>query len=59
MGLVTNLVAYKLGKSRGKRKERNSQSEAEDSRDPDCINYSMFCRQFGSCDGQKCEYEHE
>lgn len=56
MGLVTNLVAYKLGKSRGKRKERSSQSEAADSRDPDCINYSMFCRQFGSCDGQKCEY---
>jgi hypothetical protein len=57
MGLLSHVVAYKVGKSRGRRKE--ARSRAEDSRDPDCLNYSSFCRQYGSCDGQKCEYEEE
>lgn len=59
MGLVSHIVAYKVGKSRGRRKAERNYPEAEDSRDPDCLNYSVFCRQYGSCDGQKCEYEGE
>jgi hypothetical protein len=57
MGLLSHVVAYKVGKSRGRRKE--SRSSKEDTRNPDCLNYSVFCRQYGSCDGQKCEYEEE
>lgn len=58
MGLLSHVVAYKVGKSRGRKKERKN-NQPVDVRDPDCLNYSIFCRQFGSCDGQKCEYEGE
>jgi hypothetical protein len=57
MGLVSHIVTYKVGKSRGRRKAERNQPKAEDSRDPDCLNYASFCKHFGSCDGQKCEYE--
>lgn len=57
MGLISHVVAYKVGKSRGRRKAERDNSESSDVRDPDCVNYPIFCRQFGSCDGQKCEYE--
>lgn len=57
MGLVSHVVAYKLGKSSRRRKSEKNRPELPDSRDPDCINYPIFCRQYGSCDGQKCEYE--
>jgi hypothetical protein len=56
MGLVNHLITYQIGKSRGRRKSEKERPLAADSRDPDCLNYSIFCRQFGSCDGQKCEY---
>lgn len=59
MGLLSHVVVYKVGKSRGKRKARRDMPELPDSRDPDCLNYASFCRQYGSCDGQKCEYEEE
>lgn len=55
MGLISNFVAYKVGKSRGRREER--QELDIDTRDPDCLNYPIFCRQYGSCDGQTCEYD--
>lgn len=58
MGLLSHVVAYKVGKSRGRKKERQ-ENQPVDTRDPDCVNYAIFCRQFGSCDGQKCEYEGE
>ena len=54
MGIFTNIIAYKVGKSRGKR-----DSEVvfvNDSRDPECLNYESFCKNFGSCDGQECNY---
>ena len=57
MGLISHVVAYKVGKSRGRNNAERSRPEAEDSRDPDCVNYSIFCRQFGSCNDQQCEYE--
>ena len=25
-------------------------------RDPECLNYESFCKNFGSCDGQECDY---
>lgn len=57
MGLLSTYVAYKVGKSRGqKRAERSSRT---DTRDPNCINYQMFCANYGSCDGQTCEYQEE
>lgn len=54
MGLLGHYVAYRIGKSQGKRLEKNSRP---DTRDPDCINYSSFCETYGSCDGQRCEYQ--
>jgi len=35
---------------KGKKPRRSSKSN------PECINYQLFCKNFGSCDGQKCEY---
>lgn len=58
MGLVSHVVAYKFGKSRGRRKAERDY-DAPDARDPNCVNYPIFCRQYGSCDGQKCEYDEE
>lgn len=57
MGLFTTYVAYKVGKSRGKRSARNASFSG--TRDPDCINYQMFCSNYGSCDGQVCEYPED
>ena len=60
MGLLSHLISYKIGKSRGKktaRKEHAERQQQYDERDPDCLNYAIFCRNFGSCDGQQCEYD--
>jgi hypothetical protein len=54
MGLLGTYIAYQVGKSRGKRAAGKS---AKDTRDPDCINFSIFCENFGGCDGQRCEYD--
>lgn len=56
MGLVSHVVAYKIGKRRGRREEQNS---APDARDVNCINFARFCENYGSCDGQVCEYEED
>jgi hypothetical protein len=57
MGIITNIIAYKVGKRRG---SRDSETVVvHDSRDPECLNYESFCKNFGSCDGQECEYDDE
>jgi len=56
MGLLSHVVAYKVGKSRGRRRAERDAPDTPDARDPDCLNYAIFCRQYGSCDGQRCEY---
>ena len=57
MGLITTYIAYKVGKRRG---ERDTEVVyVNDSRDPECLNYESFCKNFGSCDGQECEYDDE
>lgn len=60
MSLVGKFLTYRLGKSRGRRAERRRAEQermTHDERDPDCVNYAMFCMTFGSCDGQTCEYD--
>ncbi len=41
------------GIRRKRKKSRSKQVET----DEECLNYALFCRSFGSCDGQVCEYE--
>ena len=59
MGLLTTIIAYKVGKRSGRRKAERNQDEPEgpDERDPECLNYASFCLNYGSCDGMACEYE--
>jgi hypothetical protein len=57
MGLFSHVVTYKVGKSRGAKAERKrARSQKQDTRNPDCINYQSFCKNYGSCGGQRCEY---
>ena len=57
MGIITNIIAYKIGKRCG---ERDSETVfVHDDRDPVCLNYESFCKNFGSCDGQECEYDDD
>lgn len=61
MGLISSFVAYKVGKRHGRRKaervaERDELADFHDDGDrEDCVNYHVFCKNFGSCDGQVCE----
>ena len=57
MGLFSNIIAYKIGKSRGKRASKVVLEN--DGRDPECLDYESFCKNFGSCDGQKCDYDDD
>ena len=61
MGILSHLIIYKLGKRRGNRRAserlQTQWAEENDTRDPECVNYGMFCMTYGSCDGQQCEYE--
>lgn len=61
MGILSEVIAYKIGKRRGRRKAERQMRQAEspvfDERDPVCLNYQSFCVNFGSCNGMKCEYE--
>lgn len=55
MGILSVLVAYKIGRRRGR--AQRVELPINDGRDPLCINFETFCRNFGSCDGMECEYE--
>jgi len=55
MGLLSVLVAYKVGRRRGRR-EVESNAEIVDGRNEECLNYSSFCLHFGGCNGMACEF---
>jgi len=61
VGLISNIVAYGVGRRRGRqaaerRAERDAADEFADDIDrEDCVNYHSFCKNYGSCDGQVCE----
>lgn len=61
MGFISSIVAYRVGRRQGRRKaerlaEREESAEFDDDIDrEDCVNYHVFCKNFGSCDGQVCE----
>lgn len=64
MGILSEILAYQIGKRRGYRKAERRASDHGgapvcDTRDPKCLNYESFCRTYGSCDGQTCEYGDE
>jgi hypothetical protein len=41
---------FRRVRKKGRKSRDSSKSE------PDCVNYNLFCRSFGSCEGQVCEY---
>jgi len=56
VGLFSVLVAYKVGRRRGRRETPPSAADV-DRRDPECLNYASFCLNFGGCNGMSCEYD--
>ena len=54
MGVLTVLVAYSVGKRRG-RKKASRKSGASVVYNPECANYLSFCQHYGNCAGQTCE----
>jgi ribosomal protein L15 len=46
-----------IGMDGFRRKRKKGRSRQVAIAKPDCLNYDLFCRSFGSCDGQVCEYE--
>jgi len=64
MGLISIAIAYKVGKRRGRRTTSSPVEVSErgivvnrDGTVDECSNYERFCRNFGSCDGQICEFD--
>lgn len=56
MGLISSVVAYKVGKRRGERRASKRNTGASDgSYDPRCDNYH-YCKARGVCDNN-CTYE--
>ena len=51
-GRISGVGMDGIRRKRPKRKPRRSSKLQTD-----CLNYASFCREFGSCDGQECEYE--
>ena len=52
MGLISNLIAYNLGKRAGR------SPGAEYAHDSNCVHYHE-CASEGGCAGKACEYEEE
>ena len=50
-GRISGIGMDGVRRKRPKRKPRPSSKLKAD-----CLNYERFCREFGSCDGQECEY---
>ena len=56
MGLITNYIAYRVGKRVATRRcPPRAQHDAVQG-DPDCLNYESFCKNYGSCDNMECDY---
>lgn len=51
-GRISGIGMDGIRRKRPKRKPRRSSRSK-----PNCLNYALFCREFGSCDGQECEYD--
>lgn len=59
MGFVTGAIIYKLGKRRGRKTApKPVVNNFPNPRVYDCVNYARFCKEYGSCDGQVCEYRN-
>lgn len=56
MGLITTYIAYRIGKRRGRNSVPSAPAPAPTG-DPQCLNYESFCKNYGSCHDQICEYE--
>jgi hypothetical protein len=57
MGLFTNYVSYRVGKSRGERKAKRERDGAPACYDERCDDYH-YCKASGNCNRQ-CTYENE
>ena len=59
MGVLSNIIFYKVGKRRGRRIAEGEASPVViyETRDPQCLNYRSYCMNYGSCNGMTCEYE--
>lgn len=59
MGILSEIIFYKLGKRRGRiQAERNAKPIIiNDKRNEECSNYWSFCHNYGSCGGMACEYD--
>jgi hypothetical protein len=57
MGILSTILAYGIGRRRGRSERAERGVPLIDERDADCINYESFCRNFGNCNGMECEYE--
>lgn len=58
MGALSVLLAYKIGKRKGRKKTLravNQHGAVVDERIPTCIHYESFCKNYGSCDELTCE----
>lgn len=56
MGLITNYIAYRVGKRVATpRCPPRAQHDAVQG-DPECLNYESFCKNYGSCDDMECDY---
>ena len=57
MGLFSNIIAYKIGKSRGRRASKVVLEN--DDRAPARLNSESFCKPFASSDGQESNYRDD
>jgi hypothetical protein len=67
MGILSALLIYKVAKRRTTKRVTRSLSVQQprtrgmlvhaDGTADECLNYQLFCKNYGSCDGQVCEYD--
>ena len=59
MGILSEVIAYKLGKRRGRIKAERNYTPViiSDKRNSQCSNYVSFCQTFGSCNGMECDFD--
>jgi hypothetical protein len=56
MGLITNYIAYRVGKRVATRSRPAGAQHDVVRGDPECLNYESFCKNYGSCDDMECDY---